>query len=61
MPKRPPECAICGEKMTLIEGTEHSYICGSCGAKNISSLDKKYMEEYMEQRKRTISEFVPKR
>ncbi|MDJ1422453.1 MAG: hypothetical protein M5U10_11120 [Candidatus Methanoperedens sp.] len=42
--------------MTLIDGTEHSYICGFCGARNISSRDKKYMEEYIEQRKRTLNE-----
>lgn len=60
MSKRLPKCDNCGEKMTLIEGTEHSYVCGSCGTKKISSLDKEYMKEYIEHQKK-FSTFSPER
>lgn len=53
MSKRSPKCAICSETMTLIEGTEHSYVCWSCGTKKVSSLDEKYMNEYIEEHKST--------
>ncbi len=56
MLKRPPKCPNCDGKMILIDGTKYSYECESCGARNISSLDKEYMKKYIAQRERMLSE-----